>query len=298
MLDFAALKKNSQATLKKLAQEVEKINDKGSKSGDDRFWKPTVDKAGNGRATIRFLPACASDENPWVRVFDHGFQGPGGWYIEKSLTTIGKEDPLGRRNSELWNSGIDANKEIARKQKRRLRYISNIYVINDPGKPENNGQVFLFSYGKKIWDKISSKMNPEFDDEEPFNPFDFDTGADFKLRVRQIEGYPNYDESSFDAPTPFLKGNESEQERVWKSEYALTSEFLDPKNFKSYAELEARMNAVLGTASPSSPRDPTEDDEHLSVVAPRTPKAAQKTKTVSQEEDEDMKYFRSLVDDE
>ena len=196
---FASLKKNSKSQFDKLVTEVQKLNapTQGSQE-DNRLWKPEVDKAGNGYAIIRFLPAPDGEDKPYVRIWDHGFQGPGGWYIEKSLTTLGQKDPVSEYNSQLWNSGIEANKELVRKYKRRLSFISNIYVVKDPAHPENEGKVMLYKYGKKIWDKIELAMNPEFEDEQKINPFDFWEGANFKLKIRNVEGYRNYDKSEFE----------------------------------------------------------------------------------------------------
>ena len=202
---FADLKRSGNKDLERLTQEITKLSDKseGKKSYEDtRFWKPTVDKVGNGSATIRFLPAPAGEDVPWVQIFSHSFQGPGGWYIENSLTTINKKDPVSEHNTVLWNSGVEANKEVARKQKRKLQYIANIYVVRDPGNPDNEGKVFLFKFGKKIFDKINEAMNPEFEDESPVNPFHLWEGANFKLKIRKVEGYTNYDKSEFESSAP------------------------------------------------------------------------------------------------
>jgi len=239
---FAQLKNNRQNQFQKLANE---INKGAYESKDDtRFWKPETDKAGNGYAVIRFLPAPQNEDTPFVRIWDHGFQGPGGWYIEKSLTTLGQKDPVSEYNTQLWNSGVEENKEIVRKQKRRLHYISNIYVVKDPANPQNEGKVFLFQYGKKIFDKLNDLMTPQFQDEEPINPFDFWEGSNFKLKIRQVEGYRNYDKSEFDSKSPLLDDDE-ELENVWKHEHSLKA-FLEPSNFKSYDELKARLHRVLG----------------------------------------------------
>jgi len=240
---FSQLKNNRQTQLEKLASEINKQGAYESKE-DNRFWKPEVDKAGNGYAVIRFLPAPPTEDTPFVRIWDHGFQGPGGWYIEKSLTTLGQKDPVSEYNSQLWNSGIEENKEVVRKQKRRLHYISNIYVVKDPANPQNEGKVFLFQYGKKIFDKLNDLMSPQFQDEEPTNPFDFWEGANFKLKIRQVEGYRNYDKSEFDSKSALLSDDE-ELEKIWKQEYSL-QEFLLPSNFKTYDELKSRLHRVLG----------------------------------------------------
>jgi hypothetical protein len=285
-------------------KEVEKIaNPTNEKRGDDdRLWKPSVDKAGNGQAVLRFLPAPPGEELPWVRVYDHGFQGPTGkWYIENSLTTINKPDPLGELNSELWNSGIEANKEIARKQKRRLSYISNVLVIKDPANPENEGKVFLYKFGKKIFDKIKDVMQPTFEDEKPVNPFDLWEGANFKLRIRQVEGYRNYDKSEFDGNTP-LDENEDKLEAIWKQTHSLAA-FLDPSNFKSYDELKTKLNTVLGsgtrvpTAEKVNPLD-AEDELFVETKMKTAAKATEETPPWNDEKsDDNMSYFASLADD-
>jgi hypothetical protein len=287
-MDFSKLK-NNRTDFQKLTKAVESINtptegSKGSK-GDERFWQPEVDKAGNGMAVIRFLPGPSADGDealPWVRLFDHGFQGPGGWYIENSLTTLNQKDPVSEYNSVLWNSGIEANKEIARKQKRRLFYIANIYVVSDPKNPDNEGQVRLYKFGKKIFDKITEAMNPQIEDEKPINPFDFWGGANFKLKIRQVEGYRNYDKSEFESSSPLLDGDDAKLEALWKKEYSL-KEFLDPKHFKSYDELKAKLDKVLG----------------LSGAAPVSKgKAEDFTPRSSPDiEDEELDYFKSLAED-
>ena len=239
-MSFADLKRSSSSNFDKLTKELSKLNSNNSDRNDNsNIWKPATDKAGNGYAVIRFLPAPDGEDIPFVRIWDHGFQGPGGWYIEKSLTTLGKDDPVTEYNSTLWNTGLDSDKEIARKQKRRLSYYSNIYVVKDPANPENEGKVFLYKYGKKIFDKLSDLMNPSFEDEKPVNPFDLWSGANFKLKIRKVEGYPNYDKSEFDSAGP-LSDNDEELERIYKQEYSLT-ELIDPKHFKSYDELKAKL---------------------------------------------------------
>ena len=235
MVDFSQLKKMSgKSSLDKLTSELNKISGSGQTDNkkDDRFWYPNVDKAGNGYAVIRFLPPPSNEDTPFVRIFEHGFQGPtGSWYIENSLTTIGKPDPVGELNNTLWNSGLDSDKEIARKQKRKLHFISNVYVITDQQNPENEGKVFLFKYGKKIFDKLNEAMNPEFADEDALNPFDFWEGANFKLKIRNVEGYRNYDKSEFAKPTALFE-DDDEMETVWKKQHSL-QEFIAPGKFKS-----------------------------------------------------------------
>lgn len=299
MVDFNSLKKNRSSSLDKLNKKLEEISPNRSGGADTRFWSPTTDEVGNGYAVIRFLPAPGEEDDPFIRIFDHGFQGPGGWYIENSLTTIGQPDPLAEYNSELWNSGIEANKDIARKQKRRLHFISNIYVVKDSAKPENEGKVFLYKYGKRIFDKITDAMNPKFEDEKPINPFDLWEGANFKLKIREVEGYRNYDKSEFDAPSQLA--DDDKLEEIWKSEYSL-QDFLDPKNFKSYDDLKARLNKVLGLNQTKAAviDEPSED------IVDRKSKASpvSETKKVDtspwddNEEDADLALFRSMMADD
>ena len=242
MASFKEMKKNRMANLESLSKQVEKLAEKPSYE-DERIWKLERDKTGNGYAVIRFLPAPENEDVPWVRVWTHGFKGPGGWYIENSLTTLGKDDPVSKANTALWNSGIDSDKNIARDRRRKLNYYSNIYVVEDSLNSENEGKVFLFRYGKKIFEKITGVMNPEFQDETPINPFDLWEGANFKIKMRQVDGFPNYDKSEFTDICP-LAEDEKKLEEVWKSQYSL-SEIVDEKNFKSYAELESRFNTVI-----------------------------------------------------
>ena len=285
MSDFSSLKRNRNS-FDKLTKAIESINTpaEGSKE-DDRFWQPEVDKAGNGMAIIRFLPAPAVDGDdalPWVRVFNHGFQGPGGWYIENSLTTLNQKDPVSEYNSVLWNSGIEANKEIARKQKRRLTYISNVLIVSDPKNPENEGQIKLYKFGKKIFDKLTEAMNPQFEDEKAINPFDFWDGANFKIKIRQVEGYRNYDKSEFDSPSQLLDGDDAKLETLWKKEYSL-KEFLDPKHFKSYDVLKAKLDKVLGLDG-AAPVSKTKAEDFTPRSSPDI-------------EDEELDYFKSLAED-
>jgi len=297
---FADLKKSRKTSLESLISETAKLNGNAEqkRGDDDRFWKPTVDKAGNGYAVIRFLPAPAGEDMPFVRVFNHGFQGPGGWYIEDSLTTLGKKDPVSEHNTMLWNSGVESNKDLARKQKRRLTYISNIYVVSDPSAPENEGKVFLYKYGKKIWDMINDQMNPQFQDETPVNPFDLWEGANFKMKIRQVEGYRNYDKSEFESQAALLD-DDSELETVWKSEGSL-SEFIDPKNFKSYEELEAKLNRVLGlSSSTQGNREGIAQNVQESEPTPVLREAPAPKMHAAEEEDEDsMSFFASLANDD
>ena len=243
-MSLAALKK--QSNISSLIDEFNKqTTPQDTKSfDDDRFWKPELDKSGNGYAVIRFLPAPEGEDIPWQRMFTHSFQGPGGWYIENSLTTINKNDPVGEVNRRLWNTGSEADKETARRQKRKLSYFTNIYVVADPKHPEHEGKVFLYKFGKKIFDKIMEAMQPQFDDEEAINPFDLWKGANFKLKIRKVDGFWNYDKSEFDAVTPLLDTDEA-LEKVYQSEYPLKP-FHDESNFKSYTELKEKMERVLG----------------------------------------------------
>ena len=244
-MSFADLKRNKD-TMQKLLDAANATGGGEKKSyNDERIWKPTVDKAGNGYAVIRFLPQAEGQELPWVRYWDHGFKGPTGkWYIERSLTSIGQEDPVGELNANLWNSGIDEDKETARRQKRRLHYVSNIMVVSDPGNPDNEGKVFMYQYGKKIFDKLMDAMQPQFADEEPYQPFDFWDGADFKIKIRQVEGYRNYDKSEF-ASRAAMSDDEAKLEGIYNSMHDL-GEYTDPKFYKSYDELKTKMNSVLG----------------------------------------------------
>jgi hypothetical protein len=247
-MSFDKLKSNRQAAISKLVQAAEKVG--GNKNfGDDRLWSPGVDKTGNGYAVIRFLPAREGDDLPWVRYWDHGFKGPTGrWYIENSLTSIGLNDPVAEINGKLWNSGNEKDKEVARERKRRLHYVSNVLVISDPANPQNEGKVFLYKYGKKIFDKIMDLMQPQFQDETPVNPFDFWTGANFKLKIRNVEGYRNYDKSEFDKATPLFGGDEARLRDTYESLHPLAP-FIDPANYKSYDELRRKLIDVLGEES-------------------------------------------------
>lgn len=245
-MSFAELKKNRANTISKLAEAAEKVAEGKKNYTDDRFWSPTVDKAGNGYAVIRFLPAAEGESLPWVRYWDHGFKGPTGrWYIENSLTSIGKDDPLSELNSKLWNTGIEENKQKVRERKRRLHYVANVLVISDPANPANDGKVKLFKFGKKIFDKILDVMQPEFEDEKAVNPFDLWEGADFKIKIRNVEGYRNYDKSEFAPVSALFNGDDKKLEEVYKQLVKL-SEFLDPKNYKSYEELVKKLKEVLG----------------------------------------------------
>ena len=309
-MDIQALRKMRNTDFGKIAAEFDKIANPGEGKSykDDRFWKPEVDKAGNASAVIRFLPRHQDDELPWVRIFNHAFQGPTGkWYIENSLTTLGEKDPVGELNSKLWNSGSEENKKVAQKQKRKLQYIANVLVISDPKHPENEGQVKLFKFGKKIFDKIMEKANPTFEDEKPVIVFDLWEGADFKLRIRKVDGFPNYDQSMFMEPAALYGGDEDKLLSVVNAQYKL-SEFMDKKNFKSYEELSRKLNDVLnGDASPApSAASIAEDDEDYTppVRQAAKPVAVAETKKVSvssapmDEDDEDVvSYFQKIANE-
>jgi len=291
-MNFSELKKQSGKNfLEALSQELNKIIASESNKEDERFWQPSVDKAGNGYAVIRFLPPPPNETLPFVRIWEHAFKGPTGkWYIEKSLTTLGQNDPVSDYNTRLWNSTNDDEspaRKQARAQRRKLVFISNVYILNDQNEPENNGKVKLFRYGKKIFEKINEKMNPQFADEEPINPFDLWTGANFKLKIRTVEGYRNYDKSEFAKPGP-LFDDDQKLEAIWKQEHSL-QQFVDPSTFKSYDELQRRLNEVLNL-------------NVNTTTPPVTPKEVFQTKLVNEnmlennvEEDEDLAYFRSLV---
>ena len=311
-MSFNDLKKQSSlgSLTAKLVKEVEKMSTTSS-GADERLWKPEMDKTGNGFAVIRFLPAPEGEELPWAKMYSHAFQGPGGWYIENSLTTIGQKDPLGEYNRELWNTGTESNKETVRKQKRKLSYYSNIYVVKDPANPANEGKVFLFKYGKKIFDKVMEAMQPEFEDETPINPFDFWAGANFKLKIVKKDGYWNYDKSEFGSVEPLLDDDDA-LEAIWKKEYSLSA-VTAPDQFKSYEELEKRLQYVLGqkgTPRMSSVEEETEydnyteskesavvkelEDSYARSKAPVLPKVTQQT---DEDEDDALAYFQRLAED-
>ena len=282
MASFKEMKKNRMSNLENLSKQVEKLAEKPSYE-DERIWKLERDKTGNGYAVIRFLPAPPEEDVPWGRVWTHGFKGPGGWYIENSLTTLGKDDPVSKANTALWNSGIDSDKNIARERRRKLNYYSNIYVVEDSLNSENEGKVFLFRYGKKIFEKITGVMNPEFQDETPINPFDLWEGANFKIKMRQVDGFPNYDKSEFTDICP-LAEDEKKLEEVWKSQYSL-SEIVDEKNFKNYAELESRFNTVIAH----------EGKEFVGTIEEST---EDPVASGEKEADDTLDYFKKLAEQE
>ena len=302
-MSFKDMKKNSMSSIDRLTQEASKLTKKSESYKDDRFWKLEVDQAGNGIATIRFLPAAEGEDVPWVRLFTHGFKGPGGWYIENSLTTIGQKYPVSEMNTVLWNSGNDRDKEIARNRKRKLNYIANILVVSDPKHPENEGKVFLFKFGKQIFDNIMEKLKPEFQDEDVVNVFDFWAGANFKIKQRKVEGYPNFLKSDFEESSPLLGGDDKKLEELWKKQYKL-NEFVSPSNFKSYQELKSRLDQVLGgTSDATATAEEFNEDDELPKSKP-APAMKQKAppKVSSQDEDEDdeeestLDYFKKLAE--
>ena len=301
-MSFAALKKSS-GKFDQLQTELEKLNTPVTNSFDDnRFWKPELDKTGNGYAIIRFLPQPDGEELPWVRLWSHAFSGPGGWYIENSLTTINKSDPVSEYNTELWNSGIESDKDTARKQKRILKYYANVYIVSDSKHPENEGQVRLFKFGKKIFDKITEAMNPAFDDEEALNPFDLWKGADFKLKIRKVDGFWNYDKSEFATPKALLD-DDKELETVYKSQHSLKA-FVEPTEFKTYDELKEKLHRILtgsgvgkttaevytiGTAS---------KDETSTKTLPSPTSPDRGLGSVATEDDDTLSYFAKLAEED
>ena len=307
-MSFSDLKKQSKLgnLTAKLVKEVEKMNT-SSGSSDDRLWKLDVDKSGNGYAVIRFLPAPNGEDLPFVKLYSHAFQGPGGWYIENSLTTLNQKDPVSELNSELWNNGTDAGKELARKQKRKLTYVSNIYVVKDPANPANEGKVFLFKYGKKIFDKLTAAMQPEFEDEEAIDPFDFWQGANFKLKAKNVAGYRNYDSSEFARPEPLLDDDDA-MEAIWKKQYSL-AELVAADQFKTYDELKKRLDYVLGSKGTPRYQDPEDLDEDNTRGSTReltedlreelsSLKPTRRAAAVEEDEDDDaLSYFARLAEE-
>ena len=302
-MSFAALK-NNRTDLGKLVEQAQQATGGQTQrqSDDPRFWQPTRDKAGNGYAVIRFLPGDAEAATPWVRYWDHAFKGPTGqWYIEKSLTSIGQQDPLSELNSKMWNSGIEADKATVRQRKRNLRYVANVLIISDPSAPENEGQVKLYRFGKKIFDKIMDSMQPQFPDEKPVNPFDMWEGADFTLKIRKVEGYPNYDASTFKSPSAI--GEDEAMEELYGKQHEM-AEFTDPKNYKTYDELKSRLAMVLGEQAPRTQKQeaalelddeiPNFDSKPAANIS-SAPEPAIATAESSMDEDDTMSYFAKLA---
>ncbi len=297
-MSFASLKKASGSSFAKLTKEIEKLQKPaGSAQVDERLWKPSLDKSGNGYAVIRFLPEPEGEELPWAQVWSHAFQGPGGWYIENSLTTLGQKDPVSDLNRELWNSGKDSDKEIARKQKRKLSYYSNIYVVKDEMNPENEGKVFLYKYGKKIHDKIVAAAQPEFEDETPINPFDLWKGADFRLKICKVAGFWNYDKSGFANPSTLEGKTDAELEATWKQCYSL-KDFTSQAQFKTYEELETRLNSVL-KVTPKRPDPETFEEEDTSQSVPDLRTGfGNKVESLQKDDDVDLSYFAKLAEED
>jgi hypothetical protein len=294
-MSFANLKRQS-GNIEKLTKAVEALNAGAASDKADNFWKPDVDKAGNGMATLRFLPAPGADGEdalPWVKIFSHGFQGPGGWLIDNCLTTKGDKCPVCEHNNKLWNSGVEANKKVARDQKRKLTYIANVYIVSDPKHPENEGKVKLFKFGKKIFDKITEAMDPEFEDETPINPFDMWKGANFKLKIRKVDGYQNYDKSEFESPSVLGGFHDVQLEEIWKSEYSLAGMTAD-KEFKSYDNLKARLDKVLGLNGEAPVSKTTV--ETIKEQARKAP-AAKPVEVEDTIEDDDLAYFSKLAEE-
>ena len=298
-MSFANLKSSRGSSIDKLVKAAEAVSTKTESKNydDDRFWKPTRDKAGNGYAVVRFLPAKEGEDLPWVRYWDHGFKGPTGlWYIENSRTSIGQEDPVSESNGLLWNSGRDEDKALARERKRRLHYVSNVLVVSDPSNPQNEGKVFVYKFGKKIFDKIMDVMQPQFADEQPVNPYDFWEGADFKIKIRKVEGWVNYDKSEFAQAAPLMGGDEEQLEGVYNKLHSL-ADFIDPKNYKSYDELKAKMNKVLGVDAGHVAMDNNSMMQSAPVVEQPTMAAAESAPLSSSDEGEEdtLSYFDKLA---
>ena len=296
-MSFQDLKKSRSGfdTLQK-SLETSGGNNTQKSFADDRFWKIEMDKSGNGYAEVRILPAPNGEDMPWVQYWDHGFQGPGGWYIEKSLTTLNKQDPVSEYNTELWNSGVEANKDIARKQKRRLHYVSNIYVVSDPAHPENEGKVFLYRFGKKIFEMLKDKMQPQFEDETPVNPFDLWEGANFKIKLRKVDGFWNYDKSEFSAAAP-LFDNDDQLEATWNSQHSLQG-VIAPDQFKSYDELKEKLDRVLGLAVPTATAaSRSEDMTDVAQPSPMPSVSETSIPSTDADEDDNMSYFEKLAND-
>ena len=300
-MSFATLKRNSTNSFDKLTQEIEKMSSTEG-GADERFWKPEMDKSGNGYAVIRFLPAPEGEDVPWAKVWSHAFQGPGGWYIENSLSTLNKKDPVGDLNRQLWNSGSEKDKEVARKQKRKLTYYTNIYVVSDPAHPENEGKVFLYKFGKKIFDKITEAMQPAFADEKPINPFDFWTGADFKIKLRKVDGYWNYDKSEFSTPATLGSFDDDTLEKIYSKAHSL-AQFTSDDNFKSYDELAKRLNDVLNSKPVQRvDRETYEDEqsvnENVATFAATSAPSFSSRSSSTEDEDDTLSYFARLAEED
>ena len=293
-MSFKDMKRKSVGSISELTKKLETAEKKNSYQ-DDRFWKPTLDKASNGMAVFRFLPAPENEDMPWAKLYTHAFKVGGRWYIENSRTTIGEKDPVSEMNSELWNSGLESDKDIARDRKRKLSYISNILVVKDPGAPENEGKVFLYKYGVKIFNKIQEAMQPEFDDEDPINPFDYWAGANFKLKVRKVGGYINYDKSEFESPSELLGGDDGKLEELWKTQHSLQA-FVAPDQFKTYDELKKKLQEVVGDDIRATESDFVSQKTAEDVVVEET--VSSDNGEVEGEETDALSYFQRLGDDD
>ena len=293
-MSFKDMKRKSVGSISELTKKLESAEKKNSYQ-DDRFWKPTLDKASNGMAVFRFLPAPENEDMPWAKLYTHAFKVGGRWYIENSRTTIGEKDPVSEMNSELWNSGLESDKDIARDRKRKLSYISNILVLKDPGAPENEGKVFLYKYGVKIFNKIQEAMQPEFDDEDPINPFDYWAGANFKLKVRKVGGYINYDKSEFESPSELLGGDDGKLEELWKTQHSLQA-FVAPDQFKTYDELKKKLQEVVGDDIRATESDFVSAKTAEDVVVEET--VSSDSGETEGEETDALSYFQRLGDDD
>ena len=293
-MSFKDMKRKSVGSISELTKKLETAEKKNSYQ-DDRFWKPTLDKASNGMAVFRFLPAPENEDMPWAKLYTHAFKVGGRWYIENSRTTIGEKDPVSEMNSELWNSGLESDKDIARDRKRKLSYISNILVLKDPGAPENEGKVFLYKYGVKIFNKIQEAMQPEFDDEDPINPFDYWAGANFKLKVRKVGGYINYDKSEFESPSELLGGEDSKLEELWKTQHSLQA-FVAPDQFKTYDELKKKLQEVVGDDIRATESDFVSAKTAEDVVVEET--VSSDSGDTEGEETDALSYFQRLGDED
>ena len=289
-MSFKDMKRKSVGSISELTKKLESAEKKNSYQ-DDRFWKPTLDKASNGMAVFRFLPAPENEDMPWAKLYTHAFKVGGRWYIENSRTTIGEKDPVSEMNSELWNSGLESDKDIARDRKRKLSYISNILVLKDPGAPENEGKVFLYKYGVKIFNKIQEAMQPEFDDEDPINPFDYWAGANFKLKVRKVGGYINYDKSEFESPSELFGGDDAKLEELWKTQHSLQA-FVAPDQFKTYDELKKKLQEVVGDDIRATESDFVSQKTAEDVVVEDT--TSSDSGDSEGEETDALSYFQSL----
>ena len=305
MSSFSDYLKNRQSAMDNMVQSLQKDINKESRGGDDdRIWKPKMGSDNTGYAVVRFLPGSDVSKTPWVRVYDHGFQGPTGkWYIENSLTTIGQKDPVSEYNSRLWNNGTEAGKEQARKQKRRTSYYANVLVIKDPANPQNEGKVKLYKFGQKIFDKVMSAMQPEFADEDPVNPFDLIEGANFRIKIKMVAGYWNYDASDFERQSP-LSEDEEKLEKVFNAQHDV-HELIAPEQFKSYEELQTKLNEVLGegpTAQETTVARQTEAVEEKSefddYFKSETPSSTDTVSNDTSADDDDLEsYFKNLAAD-